>query len=113
MLNRTIKFRFWNPQAKAFVEQYKYSGYVDELFEEDKFLIPSQFTELQDIKGNYLFEGDIVKFHDDKIGYVDFEFGSFLLRIKNPSTSMGFIFLHAVGQFEIIGNKFDNPELLE
>lgn len=111
-MQRTIKFKFWNPQAKSFVEQYKYSGYVDELFEQDDMLIPCQFTGLQDIKGNDLYEGDIVKFHKDKIGCVDFEFGSFLLRIKNSST-MGFIFLHAVGPVKIIGNKFQNEELLK
>ena len=108
---RTIKFRFWSPPGKSFVEQYKYNGYVDELFEQDDMLIPCQFTGFQDKIGNDLFEGDIVRFHEDKIGYVDFEFGSFLLRIKNAST-MGFIFLHAVGSYEIIGNKFENPELL-
>ena len=38
---RTIKFRFWNPPGKAFVQQYKYKGLVDELFEQDSILIPS------------------------------------------------------------------------
>jgi hypothetical protein len=111
MSERLIKFKFWSPQGKSFVEQYKYSGLVDELFEQDDMLIPCQFTGFQDIKGNDLYEGDIVKFHKDKIGCVDFEFGSFLLRINNSST-MGFIFLHAVGNFEIVGSKFANPELL-
>jgi hypothetical protein len=112
MFHRKIKFRFWNPPGKAFVEQYKYSGLVDELFGQDDILIPCQFTGFQDIKGNDLYEGDVVKFHKDKVGYIDFEFGSFLLRIKNPSTTMGFIFLHAVWSLEIIGNKFENPELI-
>lgn len=109
---RKIKFRFWNPPGKAFVEQYKYSGYVFELFEQDDMLISSQFTGLFDKNQKELWEGDIVKFHEDKIGVVDFQYGSFILKIKNPSTTMGFIFLHAVGLFEIIGNKFENPELI-
>lgn len=110
-MQRTIKFKFWSPQAEAFVENYKYNGLVDELFEQDNFLIPCQFTGLQDIKGTDLFEGDVVKFHEDKIGYIDFQHGSFILKIKNSST-MGFIFLHAVGPYKIIGNKFENPELI-
>jgi hypothetical protein len=109
---RTIKFRFWNPPGKSFVEQYKYNGFIDELFQQDDMLVPSQFTGLYDKNQKELWEGDVVKFHKDKIGYVDFEIGSFLLRIKNPSTTMGFIFLHAVGPLEIIGNKFENPELI-
>lgn len=106
------KFRFWNPPGKAFVKQYKYNGLVDELFERDGMLIPSQFTGLFDKNQKELWEGDIVKFHEDKIGVVDFQYGSFILKIKNPSSTMGFIFLHAVGLFEIIGNKFENPELI-
>jgi hypothetical protein len=104
-------FKFFCTAANGFIEQYKYNGYVEELFD-DPLLIPCQFTGFQDIKGNDLYEGDVVKFHKDKVGYIDFEFGSFLLRIKNPSTTMGFIFLHAVGSLEIIGNKFENPELI-
>ena len=43
---RTIKFRFWSPQGKAFVENYNYNGPVDELFDEREWriLVPSQFT---------------------------------------------------------------------
>lgn len=111
--NRAIKFRFWSPHGKSFVEQYKYSGLVDELFEQDDMLIPCQFTGLQDIKGNDLYEGDIVKFHENKIGVVDFQYGSFILKIKNPTTTTGFVFLHAVGPFEIVGNKFNNAELIQ
>ena len=106
------KFRFWNPPGKAFVEQYKYNGLVDELFDGDDMLIPSQFTGLFDKNQKELWEGDIVKFHEDKTGVVDFQYGSFILKIKNPSSTMGFAFLHAVGLFEIIGNKFENPELI-
>ena len=40
MLNNKNKFRFWNPQAKGFVTNYKYNGLVDELFDQDDFLYP-------------------------------------------------------------------------
>lgn len=106
------KFRFWNPPAKSFVEQYKYSGYVDELFDQDDMLIPSQYTGLYDKNGKELWEGDVVKIHEDKIGVVDFQYGSFVLKIKPPTSTMGFIFLHSLGIFEIIGNRFENPELI-
>jgi len=109
---RTIKFRFWNPPGKSFVEQYKYNGFVDELFQQDDMLLPSQFTGLYDKNQKELWEGDIVKFNKDKTGIVDFQYGSFIIKINNPTTTMGFIFLHAVGLFEIIGNKFENPELI-
>ena len=42
------KFRFWNPPGKAFVEQYRYNGLVDELFDQDDMLLPSQYTGMKD-----------------------------------------------------------------
>lgn len=56
------KFRFWSPQAKAFVQCYRYSGLVDELFEQDDMLIPSQFIGVLDKNMREIYEGDVVKF---------------------------------------------------
>jgi len=55
------KFRFWNPQAKAFVTNYKYNGFVDELFEPDEFLKPQQFLGILDKNMKEVYEGDVVK----------------------------------------------------
>ena len=59
------KFRFWNPQAKGFVTNYKYNGFVDELFEPDEFLIPQQSIGILDKNMKEIFEGDVVKFKTD------------------------------------------------
>jgi uncharacterized phage protein (TIGR01671 family) len=56
------KFRFWNPQAKGFVTNYKYNGFVDELFEPDEFLIPQQSIGILDKNMKEIFEGDVVEF---------------------------------------------------
>ncbi len=55
------KFRFWNPQVKGFVQNYKYNGFVDELFEPDEFLKPQQFLGIIDKNMKELYEGDVVK----------------------------------------------------
>jgi uncharacterized phage protein (TIGR01671 family) len=54
------KFRFWNPQTRAFVQNYKYNGFVDELFEPDEFLIPQQFLGILDKNMKEIFEGDVI-----------------------------------------------------
>lgn len=116
--NRKIKFRFFNPPGKSFVQSYKFSGFVDELFEEDKMLLPSQFTGLVDKEGKELWEGDVIQLDPNgireiKTGLITFKHGSFCVELLNASSTLNFIFLPHVGNFKIIGNCFENPELLD
>ena len=125
---RTIKFRFWNPPGKAFVEQYKYKGLVDELFERDDMLIPSQYTDIKDCNGKEIWEGDIIEFErpltkkDSKkytaiISYAD---AAYLVMAKEMSTegTLSCMWLHELSKeiynkkVKVIGNKFENPELI-
>ena len=115
MTNRTIKFKFWNPQTKKFVEQYKYSGYVDELFDQDDILIPCQYTGLQDKNGKNVYENDLVRidkngFGELRTGKVGFKFGAFCVEYSEPTSTINFNFIYQLGPFEVIGCALEKNE---
>jgi uncharacterized phage protein (TIGR01671 family) len=56
------KFRFWNPQTRLFVTNYKYNGFVDELFEPDEFLKHQQYLGIFDKNMKEVYEGDVINF---------------------------------------------------
>jgi len=67
-MNNKNKFRFWNPQTRSFLTNYKYNGFVDELFEPDEFIKPQQFLGILDKNMKEIYEGDVVN-----VDYLDGE----------------------------------------
>jgi len=110
---RQIKFRFFNPPGKSFVTNYNYRGSVDELFEQDDMLIPSQFTGFVDSNGKDVYEGDIIElakngFGEIKKGIIEYKKGAFVVSLINTQSTLNFIFMYQLGSFSIIGNIFEN-----
>ena len=79
-----------------------------------------QYTGLKDMNGKKIFEGDIIKIPDDynefghnagEIYEIYFCYGGFRLKPKY-SKARGY-WLEDDRTVEVIGNIFDNPELLE
>ena len=76
-----------------------------------------QYTGLKDKAGKQIFESDIVKKHNNGIGHI--EFGRVLMDGTGSAYSGFFIrklhgnYTNLDGTLEIIGNIYENPELLE
>lgn len=80
------------------------------------FLIYMQFTGLHDKNGKEIYEGDILQsetglkymadWHDEGSGYL-------LVNPRNPTSIISWFNANSCGAMEIIGNKYENPELTE
>mgnify|MGYP002676416911 CR=1 FL=1 len=86
----------------------------DECVEVDPDTI-GQFTGLTDRNGTKIFEGDVVKFKyfDDWIGKIEYDSDSALFTVIFADGDDDYFGRVSCGDCEVIGNIYDNPELLE
>lgn len=125
---REIKFRVWDNMGKIMIgiEQWlaiELSGAIDVLTADGTYYrankngyILMQYTGLKDRNEKEIYEDDIVKDgYDEPLGRVIFEEGCFVIEILDgrgythyPETRI----MH-FEECEIIGNIYENPELLE
>jgi len=111
---REIKFRAWDKENKEMVEVELLGKRVllvkDGEWENIENFEVMQYTGLKDKNGKEIYEGDIV----NCFRHEGFEFVTTRLGSNGIETQLGFYpFIEVYGYAEVIGNIYENPELLE
>lgn len=129
---RTIKFRGKSIDGKEWlygdlvssVDKKRFAILVNDKENYDECEVApktiGQFTGLYDYNGNKIYEGDILKWEKDGLMYVvKFWDGMFYASVKECNDGIfGGFPLHALTKHddrkcEIVGNIYDNPELMK
>ena len=136
-MNREIKFRAWDSKTKKWLFGYEYPnlggfsmkgevmlfGEYSRFFESipiedwDKIIL-MQYTGLKDKNGKEVYEGDVIRQSSD-LCIIESCVGGFdcqmLVELKNGGTLRGSVYNFSFlseKYCEIIGNIYENPELL-
>lgn len=113
---RQFKFRAWDKEKETMRINIETGIYEDpdefmdfgRILELERFIV-MQYTGLKDINGKEIYEGDIVyDEHDEEYGKVIFEGGEYLCEWETYADSLS----NELGQIEVIGNIYENKELL-
>jgi uncharacterized phage protein (TIGR01671 family) len=132
-MKRNIKFRIWNNKIKTWIHGPNKRNDLDgvNLFGETILfgdflwgvsiqdldeIVDLQYTGFQDKDGKEIFEGDFIEFKEDNETLrreVVFEEGYFGLKRSNGGDIKPALLWPYVTDCKVIGNIYDNPELIK
>ena len=107
---KEIKFRAWNGKEMS-QPQHLYSSFWHKREKEIKELM--QYTGLKDKNGKEIYEGDIIRIESDLIGEIKWNETWNCLKLSHNESNGLFLNQEILGEIEILGNIFENPELLK
>lgn len=118
-MQRELKFRIWDKRNLQWATDFYIIPETGKLWCENAAFIPDdfvimQYTNLKDGNNKELYEGDLIDYKDymflESPYLVEFHNGFFGIKHKIDNTIYP---IDPEYYFEIIGNVFENPELLE
>lgn len=113
---REIKFRFWDKIEKEIIAWKNISPLCKRYFKPNSDVIAMQFTGLKDRDGVNIYEGDILETSDRIIQVVWHNYAgqwdTDFIRYKGELSSNGLLNLEWKYKATVIGNIYENPELL-
>jgi uncharacterized phage protein (TIGR01671 family) len=113
-MEREIKFKVWRKEEKRMIDPDIVKDWPTEALVSDNFHRILQYTGVSDSNGIEVYEGDIVRSpqQGDSEGSIytvswDLEKGAWRLKMKDKEAVFSL-----VKDYEIIGNIYENPELI-
>lgn len=108
---REIKFRTWNPNGKKMNGLHGCIVLNDRIVRGLADSILMQYTGLKDKNGKEIYEGDIVRSTFNGIGKIEWDERNATYRSVGKTADMTLSVV--TRESEIIGNIYENPELLK
>ena len=122
---REIKFKFWDTMLKESTKYYSAPPQDIFEFDQDRY-VALQYTGLKDKNGVEIYEGDILKCNggaEDFFCLIGFEEGCFIAKMpwvkkdkefcRASYPELKYYVNMTFVSIEVIGNIFENPELLK